>query len=808
MVDALKRSAVTPSYVDMRDALIAADNADFNGVDQPEIWEGFARRGLGYMAVSGDGASLNILPSTELPSSTGRVRFFERTYYAGEALRIYVGDDNNRDLTATLRLETTGGDRETVTVSRSGVLYRAAITPIAGAAVPDDGKLQVTAGDTVRAFYLDRDDGTGANREIVAEAKVRAAYSTELRSGGIAAQDETALNLRGSNTTATVRLSFGFPFYGRLITSVIVSTNGLLTIGFANTSSTNTDLVTFARFPTIAPMWDALRTNGNAQAGEDVYVARTADTIRFRWVAETVAGNPVNFAVTLSENGDIEFSYGSGNTAVSPTVGISRGTETLTQIVSSYSSSVNMSLENAAAVHWSFPGMDRTTTVFPFFRGNATEFTGYAAANLGSTTADVLFTARADTGEKVISTTNPNSLELRAGSQLAQVGDQIIRPDAAGGNREGWVEAQSPSNAVSGFYLYGDNAQTYLDGTVASSRTARDLVFTRLQRSATSIYLVNPAATSAAAQLQWIDSAGNVAASVSRTIPARGRLAASAAVLFPQITTAVLTGYLRVTSNVGLAGVEVLAGTGSVTVIPAQEPSTVATLYSPQFASGVTGGIRYFTDLSLVNTSSASRSISILLVGNNGAAVTGLGITNPVTRTLVAGAQLRARGETLFGLPDAATGGTLYEGSLVIKADGAGVIGDVTFGDPAGERFAASLPLDGAPLADLLFAQVAEGRAGGTRSYFTGAAFYNPNTTTVTLTISVFSKRGIPVGSATLTLDPGARVARTLAQLVPGLTQLGGYVRVTSRGGAVASFAVYGDSALEFLAAVPPQRGN
>src|SRR5262249_35764881 len=140
MVDALKRSAVTPSYVDMRDALVAADDADFNGADQTEIWEAFARRGLGYMAVSGDGASLNILPSTELPSSAGRVRFFERTYYAGEALRIYVGDDNNRDLTTTLRLETSSGDRETVTVSRSGVLFRSVITPSSGAAVPGDGK--------------------------------------------------------------------------------------------------------------------------------------------------------------------------------------------------------------------------------------------------------------------------------------------------------------------------------------------------------------------------------------------------------------------------------------------------------------------------------------------------------------------------------------------------------------------------------------------------------------------------------------------------------------------------------------------
>jgi len=314
------------------------------------------------------------------------------------------------------------------------------------------------------------------------------------------------------------------------------------------------------------------------------------------------------------------------------------------------------------------------------------------------------------------------------------------------------------------------------------------------------------ASKTAGATIQWLDASGNVAGTATRTIAPRGRLAAKAAVLFEALP-AVASGYLRVTSDVGLAGVEVLENGDSVVMIPAQEPSSASTLYSAQFASGALGGIQYFTDINLVNTASSNRAVSILLVGNDGRPVAGPGIVNPVTRTIAAGAQLRARGDALFGMPDAATAATFYEGSLVITAGGPGVVGDVTFGDATAQRFAASLPLDGAPLADLVFAHVAEGRAGGARSYFTGAAFYNPNPRRVTLTIRVYSKRGIPVGTGTLDLEPGARAARTLAQLVAGLTQIGGFIRVTSAGGSVSALAVYGDSSLEFLAAIPPQRG-
>ncbi|WP_445453020.1 T9SS-dependent M36 family metallopeptidase [Flavobacterium sp. 25HG05S-40] len=54
VIDALKLQPCSPSFVDGRDAILAADQAITGGEDYCMIWEVFARRGLGLSANSGD----------------------------------------------------------------------------------------------------------------------------------------------------------------------------------------------------------------------------------------------------------------------------------------------------------------------------------------------------------------------------------------------------------------------------------------------------------------------------------------------------------------------------------------------------------------------------------------------------------------------------------------------------------------------------------------------------------------------------------------------------------------------------------
>jgi hypothetical protein len=233
--------------------------------------------------------------------------------------------------------------------------------------------------------------------------------------------------------------------------------------------------------------------------------------------------------------------------------------------------------------------------------------------------------------------------------------------------------------------------------------------------------------------------------------------------------------------------------------LPAQPASQTGKLYSAQFASGGVDGVRYFTDLNFINTSSESRSVSLQLVANDGSFAGA-----PVELTLAPRQQLRARGEALMGLGNPADV-PIVEGSLIATASGPGVIGDVTFGDALQGKFIASLPLDGRPASELVLSQVAQGGGAGAKPYFTGVAMYNPNAAAVTVTLDVFSEQGQKTGSTSLTLPSGGRISRVLPQLVPSLTQqLRGYIRLSSSAPIVV-FELFGTQNLDFLAAVPPQ---
>lgn len=57
VIDGLKMQPCSPGFVDGRDAILAADEANNNGENKCEIWTAFAKRGLGYSADQGSSDS-------------------------------------------------------------------------------------------------------------------------------------------------------------------------------------------------------------------------------------------------------------------------------------------------------------------------------------------------------------------------------------------------------------------------------------------------------------------------------------------------------------------------------------------------------------------------------------------------------------------------------------------------------------------------------------------------------------------------------------------------------------------------------
>ena len=68
---AMELSPPSPSYLDMRNAILQADQVANGGANQADIWQVFADRGMGYFASSIGGNDLNPIEDFELPPVCG-----------------------------------------------------------------------------------------------------------------------------------------------------------------------------------------------------------------------------------------------------------------------------------------------------------------------------------------------------------------------------------------------------------------------------------------------------------------------------------------------------------------------------------------------------------------------------------------------------------------------------------------------------------------------------------------------------------------------------------------------------------------
>ncbi|MHC5114382.1 MAG: S8 family serine peptidase [Planctomycetota bacterium] len=138
-------------------------------------------------------------------------------------------------------------------------------------------------------------------------------------------------------------LPFGFEFFGVTYNQVWASSNGLLNFGGGSNDWSNSDgeLIASTR---IATLWDDLRTD----QGGDIYIDDSvAGQVTFRWDTVTYSGgNPCNHSCTLYDDGRIRMHYGSGNTGLTPTVGVSSGDGT-NYLLSIYNNSNSLTNANS-----------------------------------------------------------------------------------------------------------------------------------------------------------------------------------------------------------------------------------------------------------------------------------------------------------------------------------------------------------------------------------------------------------------------------------------------------------------------------
>jgi hypothetical protein len=444
-------------------------------------------------------------------------------------------------------------------------------------------------------------------------------------------------------------------------------------------------------------------------------------------------------------------------------------------------------LISAAAAHAA------STLNFPRLAFETASFTGIAIANPSATDAAVTLTAYGEDGKVLAGSgfVNPAQLTIKANQQIAKLTIEIFGA-ALPPSTIGWMQATSPADGLTGFFLFLDSSITFLDGADLPA-SSQKISFQQVRAGSgfsSEIDIINPASAIANVQAELV-SAGAPRITKVFTIPAKGVKRFDAGVFFG-VSEVSAGAYLLLQSDVEIGGTEFVKNSqGELLGLNARSVSEqLDRLVFPQLA--VLGD--YSTELGVINYSSSPAILTITAFRADGTLFDASDLkTNPVTRTLDGGASLREDVAAMFGF----SGSSTLTGWIEVKSTAAAINGYVTFGIPAsGAAAAVTTAAKGRTRA--LFSHIA------TAGYFTGIAALNPGALTANIRIVALRPTGEVLGSYDGVLQPGARISRLVgSELIPeAANQNGGLIWVKSDL-PIYLAEIFGSN--QVLANVPPQ---
>ncbi len=177
VVDGMKLSPRSPSFVDARNGILLADKVNNGGANQCLLWQAFSKRGLGYQTESlsaNDNFPIENFDAPPACHPTGTLTLDRKSYLSGETMRVSLGD---RNATGAVRVRVTSlpsGDEETFTLTPDATFngaFNGAVRISNSAMQKGDGIVQasLTARDKLRVSYEDADNGAGVASTITKE---------------------------------------------------------------------------------------------------------------------------------------------------------------------------------------------------------------------------------------------------------------------------------------------------------------------------------------------------------------------------------------------------------------------------------------------------------------------------------------------------------------------------------------------------------------------------------------------------------------------------------------------------------------
>lgn len=343
-MDSLKLMPANPTMLDARDALLLADQIRTGGRNQEEIWEAFAKRGMGLYAYDGGSAdAMKVVQDFTRPSSdpfvtstvpateVAALTYMDFTFSEKMDINSFsVADDvvsftdpNGTDLKSAIGSQMTYAwlDGTTLRVSFPQQTVEGVYTLTIGPRI-----LSATDGHAMDQD-LDGTPGESPSDSLSVSVSVvpdTFGYQT-------VSTDYESISLRNDTSATTVTLSdrndgYGmftlasdtFRFYGTQYNRFYVYANGLISLGNAATGSTNEngDLRSSPSYATIAVYWDDLYSTTSGRIAYKI----DGDRLIIEWSGmapygyRNVSGETMTFQAILGLNsgtnsGDITFNY-------------------------------------------------------------------------------------------------------------------------------------------------------------------------------------------------------------------------------------------------------------------------------------------------------------------------------------------------------------------------------------------------------------------------------------------------------------------------------------------------------------------
>ncbi|HLU99982.1 MAG TPA: hypothetical protein VKZ59_01865, partial [Acidobacteriota bacterium] len=366
------------------------------------------------------------------------------------------------------------------------------------------------------------------------------------------------------------------------------------------------------------------------------------------------------------------------------------------------------------------------------------------------------------------------------------------------------MTASSDLGPLQGFFMFGSNDLTKMDGIGGELEDGTDLYLTLAEQGSsqsTLLFLFNSnPEVSPQLVIQLFQKDGTLVARTEAVLAPEGSLMGTLEEIFHE-GLEIDGGYVRVQATDPIRAFEILARNENFAAMSGRLSAPATRLFSPHFFVDYTQ--EGSSHLQLLNTSKSAVDVEIALRDDHSELLTKKFVTIAPGQLFAEDFRSLLAGDVLVGPSGIVTGFVDVQVISEIKGEPSSLLGSVVF-EGGANRSLTALPLMNTGSTSSLFPHVAQSKSA---AIFTGFALLNPGSKEAQVTITIFDEEGGYRTSKNFTIAPYSRHIDMLDGadfFGPDFEQIKGHVRIESTE-AVITFAIVGDYRGEYFSAIEAQ---